>query len=113
MQAVTFDMDGLMFNSEDIYTLAGTELLARRGIKFTPELKDAMMGLPPQRAFEAMIAIHALGEPWHALAAESDENLPRTVERASCNDAGLDGTAGRAGAGGHPQGDCHQQTRGG
>jgi HAD superfamily hydrolase (TIGR01509 family) len=72
MQAVTFDMDGLMFNSEDVYTLAGTELLARRGIEFTPELKDAMMGLPPQKAFEAMIAFHSLEDPWHALAAESD-----------------------------------------
>ena len=30
MLAVTFDMDGLMFNTEDVYTLAGTELLARR-----------------------------------------------------------------------------------
>ena len=26
MNAVVFDMDGLMFNSEDIYTLAGVEL---------------------------------------------------------------------------------------
>ena len=72
MKAVTFDMDGLMFNSEDVYTLAGTELLRRRGLRFTADLKDAMMGLPPQKAFEAMIAVHALEEPWHALAAESD-----------------------------------------
>ena len=36
MLAVTFDMDGLMFNTEDVYTLAGTELLARRGCLFTP-----------------------------------------------------------------------------
>jgi HAD superfamily hydrolase (TIGR01509 family) len=73
MQAVTFDMDGLMFNSEDVYTLAGSELLSRRGLKFTPELKDAMMGLPPQKAFEAMIDHHALTEPWHEIAVESNE----------------------------------------
>ncbi len=72
MQAVTFDMDGLMFNSEDVYTLAGTELLSRRGRQFTPELKDAMMGLPPQKSFEVMIACHVLHEPWQALAAESN-----------------------------------------
>ncbi len=73
MLAVTFDMDGLMFNSEDVYTLAGTELLARRGRRFTPELKDAMMGLPPRAAFEAMIDRLELPETWDVLAAESDE----------------------------------------
>ncbi|MGA2257679.1 MAG: HAD family phosphatase [Thermoguttaceae bacterium] len=73
MLAITFDMDGLMFNTEDVYTLAGTELLARRGYLFTPELKDAMMGLPPRAAFEAMINCHHLHEPWNVLAAESDE----------------------------------------
>ena len=72
MQAVTFDMDGLIFNSEDVYTLAGTELLSRRGCQFTPELKDAMMGLPPQKAIEAMIDHHALTEPWQSIAAESN-----------------------------------------
>jgi HAD superfamily hydrolase (TIGR01509 family) len=73
MLAITFDMDGLMFNTEDVYTLTGTELLARRGYLFTPQLKDAMMGLPPRAAFEAMISYHRLKEPWHVLAAESDE----------------------------------------
>jgi HAD superfamily hydrolase (TIGR01509 family) len=73
MLAVTFDMDGLMFNTEDVYTLAGSELLARRGYSFSPELKDAMMGLPPQAAFTAMIDWHHLREPWSVLAAESDE----------------------------------------
>jgi HAD superfamily hydrolase (TIGR01509 family) len=75
MLAVTFDMDGLMFNTEDVYTLTGTELLARRGYAFTPELKDAMMGLPPRAAFKVMIDWHHLEEPWEALAAESDENF--------------------------------------
>ena len=73
MKTVTFDMDGLIFNSEDVYTLAGSELLARRGCQFTPELKDAMMGRPPQKAFEVMIELHALTEPWHEIAAESNE----------------------------------------
>ncbi|MEI8372900.1 MAG: HAD family phosphatase [Planctomycetota bacterium] len=73
MLAVTFDMDGLMFNTEDVYTLAGTELLARRKCLFTPELKDAMMGLPPRAAFEAMIDWHSLQEPWDVLAVESNE----------------------------------------
>jgi HAD superfamily hydrolase (TIGR01509 family) len=73
MRAVTFDMDGLMFNTEDVYTLAGTELLARRGCLFTPELKDAMMGLPPRASFEVAIDWCHLQEPWELLAAESNE----------------------------------------
>jgi beta-phosphoglucomutase-like phosphatase (HAD superfamily) len=52
MKAVVFDMDGLMFNTEDVYTSVGQELLGRRGIEFTTELKDAIMGLPPRACFE-------------------------------------------------------------
>jgi HAD superfamily hydrolase (TIGR01509 family) len=73
IRAVTFDMDGLMFNTEDVYTLAGTELLARRGCRFTPELKDAMMGLPPRASFQVVIDWHELDETWESLAADSNE----------------------------------------
>ena len=73
MRAVVFDMDGLMFNTEDVYTLAGTELLRRRGCQFTGELKDAMMGLPPQPSFGVMIEWHGLKESWEALASECNE----------------------------------------
>jgi len=79
MRAITFDMDGLMFNTEDVYTMAGTELLARRDRLFTPQLKGAMMGLPPRSAFEAMIKWHDLGESWEVLAAESDEIFLRLL----------------------------------
>jgi HAD superfamily hydrolase (TIGR01509 family) len=73
MRAVTFDMDGLMLNTEDIYSLAGSQLLSRRGRTFTPQLKDAMMGLPSRAAFEVAIAWHQLDETWETLAAESDK----------------------------------------
>jgi HAD superfamily hydrolase (TIGR01509 family) len=73
LRAVVFDMDGLMFNSEDVYTLTGTELLARRGHRFTRELKAEMMGLPAPLAFGAMIARHGLTEPWQELSVESNE----------------------------------------
>ena len=70
--AVVFDMDGLMFNTEDVYTLVGTELLRRRGREFTPQLKDAMMGLPPKTTFGVMIEWHGLDESWERLAVESN-----------------------------------------
>lgn len=72
MTAVVFDMDGLMFNTEDVYTMVGSELLRVRGHEFTPELKNEMMGLPPQKSFEAMIARCGLRETWRELALESN-----------------------------------------
>jgi HAD superfamily hydrolase (TIGR01509 family) len=72
MRAIVFDMDGLMFNTEDVYTAVGTELLRRRGQEFTAELKKKMMGLRPQPGFEAMIRHCGLNELWHELAAESN-----------------------------------------
>lgn len=81
VRAVVFDMDGLMFNSEDVYTVVGTELLRRRGHVFTPELKDAMMGLQAQPSFEQMIRFCGLEETWQQLAVESNrlfiEFLPK------------------------------------
>jgi len=65
-------MDGLMFNTEDVYSLVGTELLQRRGCEFTDELKDAIMGLRPQPTFETMIRWHELDETWEEMAAESN-----------------------------------------
>jgi HAD superfamily hydrolase (TIGR01509 family) len=80
---VVFDMDGLMFNTEDVYTLVGSELLRRRGHAFSRELKDAMMGLQPRPSFEMMIRWHGLGETWEELAAESNaiflEMLPQHI----------------------------------
>jgi len=72
IRAVVFDMDGLMFNTEDVYTLTGTELLRRRGLLFTEELKDALMGLPPEPCFNTIIRWHGLSEDWTTLASESD-----------------------------------------
>ena len=72
IHSVVFDMDGLMFNTEDVYTSVGAELLRRRGHTFTPELKDAMMGLQPRPSFEAMIRHCQLTDTWDQLAAESN-----------------------------------------
>ena len=69
---VVFDMDGLMFNTEDIYTMVGTELLRRRGREFADELKGAIMGLTPRATFELMIGQHKLEEKWEDLEAESN-----------------------------------------
>ena len=73
MRAVVFDMDGLMFNTEDVYFQVGDLVLQRRGCRFSRELSDAMMGRPPRPAFEVMIAWHQLAATWEELKAESEE----------------------------------------
>jgi HAD superfamily hydrolase (TIGR01509 family) len=54
--AVAFDMDGIIFNTEDLYDQVGEILLSRRDRKFTRELKMEMMGLPAPKAYEIMRA---------------------------------------------------------
>ena len=73
LQAIVFDMDGLMFNTEDLYNLAGQQLLAPRGQEFTRELKLAMMGLPGQEAFSVMIERCGLDDSVEQLKSETDE----------------------------------------
>ncbi len=73
IRGVAFDMDGLMVNTEELYTEVGEIILARRGRRFTMELKKAMMGLPGPQAFGVMIEREKLDDTPAQLAFESDE----------------------------------------
>ena len=52
LEAVVFDMDGLMFDTERLYFESEEELLGRRDRSFSVELAQRMMGLPAPRAME-------------------------------------------------------------
>ncbi len=54
IHAVVFDLDGLMLNTEDVFDLAGKELLSRRGLQMTDEIHRRMLGRRPDEAFQAM-----------------------------------------------------------
>lgn len=45
-RAVIFDLDGLLFNTEDVFLASGTTYLARRGFEFELEVRNKMMGRP-------------------------------------------------------------------
>ncbi|KJE89284.1 haloacid dehalogenase-like hydrolase [Capsaspora owczarzaki ATCC 30864] len=61
---VIFDMDGLLLNTESMYSIASETILARYGKKFTYELKAQMMG---RRAIEAsQILVDAMQIPMTA-----------------------------------------------
>ena len=73
ISAVVFDMDGLMLNTEEIYTDVGRELLQRRGKTLSDELTDAMMGRTAREALAIMIQQCDLTDKVDQLQAESDE----------------------------------------
>jgi HAD superfamily hydrolase (TIGR01509 family) len=73
IKAVVFDLDGLMFNTEAVFTVAGTELLRRRGKTPTPDLFHRMMGRRPAEGFKVLIDVMQLSETFEELAKESEE----------------------------------------
>jgi len=80
IKAVTFDLDGILVNTEEIFHLTGTELLRRRGKQPTQELFNAMMGRRAQESFSNMIRLMNLTETVDELAAESGEIFDSFLE---------------------------------
>lgn len=80
IRAVTFDMDGLLVNSEDVYELVGAETLKRRGKPFEQDLRDAMMGRPAPDALKIMIDWHLLPDKLEDLIQESLDIFWQTAQ---------------------------------
>lgn len=59
--AVLFDMDGVLLDTEPLYTVAYDRMLAPYSAKLDPELKRQMMGRPA--LFSASLAIRKYGVP--------------------------------------------------
>ena len=70
IRAVVFDLDGLMLNTEDIFELAGVELLQRRGLQMTDDIRRGMMGRRAHEAFEVLKQKTGLLLSWVAKANE-------------------------------------------
>jgi HAD superfamily hydrolase (TIGR01509 family) len=60
LRAVTFDLDGLMVNTEELYDVVMQELCLRRRLQFTDDLRVKMMGRPGHISIAYMIEHHAL-----------------------------------------------------
>lgn len=78
--AVAFDLDGLMVNTEELYTEVGGVLLARRGKQVTRELLDNMMGRQSSVALQVMIDWHQLDATVAQLQEETDEVFSGLLE---------------------------------
>lgn len=81
IRAVVFDLDGLLLNTEELYYYVGRTLLARRGLEFSPGLRQAMMGRPARTALQLMIERCGLDEPLSQLEAEAERLVPDWLER--------------------------------
>ena len=57
---ILFDMDGLLLDTESLYTIAQEKILDRFGIKFTWEVKSKMMGRKALDAVNVMLDIYQL-----------------------------------------------------
>lgn len=70
IEAVAFDCDGLMFNTEESFNIAGRELLRRRGHELTPEVLRLMMGRRAEESFGALVDHLGLADPAEVLMEE-------------------------------------------
>ena len=73
ISAVVFDLDGLMFNTEEIYNETGSELLRRRGVFEAQPVIQQMMGLRAEEAFRVMIKMCNFPETIEEMQQESDQ----------------------------------------
>ena len=108
LQAVTFDLDGLMFNTEQLYQEVDREILARRGKNFPDALCDRMMGRKSSVAIQIMIDWHQLEDTTEQLAEEIAAQFAQVLPQRLAPMPGLLDLLD-AMEGFHSQGDCHQQ----
>ena len=62
LEAVLFDMDGVIIDSEPLWSKAEQQLLARRNLRYSPQLKTVMMGLDSSEAVGFLIKHYDLKE---------------------------------------------------
>ncbi|MEZ6043598.1 MAG: HAD family phosphatase [Planctomycetaceae bacterium] len=80
IRAVVFDLDGLMLNTEDVFDLAGQQLLERRGMVMTTQVRDAMLGRRAHEAFAVMKEMTGVKDDIHALMMETKELFAAIAE---------------------------------
>jgi HAD superfamily hydrolase (TIGR01509 family) len=81
LEGVIFDMDGLMLNTETLYTQVAEEILRRRGKLLSTDLLDRMMGRPGAISLQIMIDWHQLDATPEQLQEETREIFPAILDR--------------------------------
>ncbi len=81
LEGVIFDMDGLMLNTETLYTQVAEEILRRRGKLLSTDLLDRMMGRPGAISLQIMIDWHQLDATPEQLQEETREIFPAILDQ--------------------------------
>ncbi len=82
IRAVAFDLDGLMFDTEALFSRIAGEMLASRGKVFTKEIMAAMIGRQAVIAYPAMKEMAGLSETPEELLAEVRERFYALIDTA-------------------------------
>jgi HAD superfamily hydrolase (TIGR01509 family) len=90
LQAVVFDLDGLIANTEDLYEEAGEIVLSRRGKTYDAPLREQLMGRPALDALQLMIDCHSLPDAIEDLMCECKDVLAGLMSRSLAAMPGLD-----------------------
>jgi HAD superfamily hydrolase (TIGR01509 family) len=80
IQAVIFDMDGLMFDTESIYSTVHTNMSTKRSAVFTPKIKNTLMGKRSHEVMEQLNSFWNNNEPIEDLLREQDAELVSLYE---------------------------------
>lgn len=82
-EGVLFDMDGVLLNSEPLYTIAYNRVMEPWGKTLDPVTKHEIMGRPPSKSIPHVIAKFGLPIGWEEFKARRDpimDELIRNVE---------------------------------
>jgi HAD superfamily hydrolase (TIGR01509 family) len=74
-QAVAFDLDGLLIDTEPVFTEAVRRYLDRRGLPFDAEIMHAMMGTPAAQSLPRFREHYCLADPLETIAAEAKNHF--------------------------------------
>lgn len=89
IEAVVFDLDGLMFNTEALFYKVSCETLEARGARFTPEMMAAMIGRRAVEAGHVLKTMSGLDVPADQLLAEVRERFHAVVDAQIQTNPGL------------------------
>ncbi len=78
-EAIIFDMDGLLVDSERVWHIAEDEVFASRGLDYTDELRASIIGLRMDEFMAQLQAHFRIEEPLADLTAEVNANMLRMI----------------------------------
>lgn len=89
IQEVIFDMDGLMFDTESLFSIVQKEIAKKRGKEFTLEIKGKMMGQKPLHAIKIMLNELGINEKPEDIFLEQNKKYVELLKTTSQSMPGL------------------------